>query len=674
MVSNVRMVGLLAVGVAVGFSACKFETSSVTGWDYNQPINGGFQKVPYEEQETGPGLILIEGGTFTMGRTEQDVTYEHHNSPRRVTVSSFYLDETEVTNFHWCEYLYWTARTYNTSFPLIYKQALPDTLIWREKLAYLEPYVENYLRHPAFRDYPVVGVSWLQCNAFCQWRTDRVNEYILIREGILEWYPAQQDEPFVTDAYLSNQYDKSLRNQEHQLVDLDPDNPGKGKRGKMKLGTRPVRVSDGILLPRYRLPTEAEWEFAAYGLVGQTFDERIVERRIYPWDGHWVRNPDEKWQGDMLANFVRGRGDYMGIAGNLNDAGDVTTPVFSYWPNDYGLYNMGGNVSEWVLDTYRPLSTEDFDEFRPFRGNVFKTKVLTSEGSIDQKHDETIYDIDGIKQYILEFEKQRRIHQRLDTTTPGGKIDQALIDTIKIEVDKALEIKNRYKDAKSVPVFRGEPEKEDYFLILASYTIKELIQTSIPNIVNNLRNDPNLGLSNPNVNAQYEVEIAPILIGGISEFVINEPGNVRWRDVTEEENINRRNYRKADNVDFLEGDIQSSKYYLNKVGMNRSKFVEDVNADKRTESHAMFQHGYENGVQQSGGPIITDSVTMAPTTLISDKSKVFKGGSWRDRAYWLNPGTRRYLDEDMSRATIGFRCAMDRVGSPIGLGSSSKRR
>lgn len=662
MVSNVRKVGILAVGVAVGFSACKFETSSVTGWDYNNPINGGFQKVPYEEQETGPGLILIEGGTFTMGRTEQDVTYEHHHSPRRVTVSSFYLDETEVTNFHWCEYLYWTARTYSTSFPLIYKQALPDTLVWREKLAYNEPYVEWYLRHPAYRDYPVVGVSWLQCNAFCQWRTDRVNEYILIREGILEWYPAQQDEPFVTDAYLANQYDKSLRNQEHQLVDLNPDNPGKGKRGKSKLGQRPVRVSDGILLPRYRLPTEAEWEFAAYGLVGQTFDERIVERRIYPWDGHWVRNPDEKWQGDMLANFVRGRGDYMGIAGNLNDAGDVTTPVFSYWPNDYGLYNMGGNVSEWVLDTYRPLSHEDFDEFRPFRGNVFKTKVLTSEGAIDQKHDETIYDIDGIKNYILAFEKERTIHQRMDS------IDFRLIRLIKQEVEKALEIKNRYKKGKDVPKFREEPEKEDYYLILASYQIRELIQTAIPSFINDSLRNIDQRLTNQNINAQYEVEIAPVLIDGISSFVINEPGNVRWRDVTEEENINRRNYRKADNVDFLEGDIQSSKYYLNKVGPIRSQYVEQVNSDQRTSHYAMFQHGYEEQ------PFVSDSVTRAPTTLISDKSKVFKGGSWRDRAYWLNPGTRRYLDEDMSRATIGFRCAMDRVGSPIGLGSTSKRR
>ncbi len=661
MVSNVRKVGILAVGVAVGFSACKFETSSVTGWDYNSPINGGFQKVPYEEQETGPGLILIEGGTFTMGRTEQDVTYEHHNAPRRVTVSSFYLDETEVTNFHWCEYLYWTARTYNTSFPLIYKKALPDTLVWREKLAYNEPYVEWYLRHPAYRDYPVVGVSWLQCNDFCQWRTDRVNEYILIREGILEWYPAQQDEPFVTDAYLANQYDKSLRNQEHQLVDLNPDNPGKGKRGRSKMGVRPVRVSDGILLPRYRLPTEAEWEFAAYGLVGVTFDERIVERRIYPWDGHWVRNPDEQWQGDMLANFVRGRGDYMGIAGNLNDAGDVTTPVFSYWPNDYGLYNMGGNVSEWVLDTYRPLSHEDFDEFRPFRGSHFKTKVLTSEGAVDQKHDETIYDIDGIKNWVLAYEKERFIHQRLDS------IDMRFIRMIKTEVEKALEIKNRYKPANKVPKFREDPEKEDYYLILASYSIRELIQTSIPAFINDsLRNDPLL--SNQNINAQYELEIAPIMVDGISQFVMNEPGNVRWRDVTEEENLGRRNYRKADNVDFLEGDIQSSKYFLNKVGPIRSKYVEDVNADLRTSHYAMYQHGYEEAA------FVSDSVTRAPTTLISDKSKVFKGGSWRDRAYWLNPGTRRYLDEDLCRATIGFRCAMDRVGSPIGLGSGEDNR
>ena len=109
----------------------------------------------------------------------------------------------------------------------------------------------------------------------------------------------------------------------------------------------------------------------------------------------------------MLANFVRGRGDYMGVSGHLNDNADITAPVFSYWPNDYGLYNMAGNVSEWVLDVYRPLTSQDADEFRPFRGNVFKTKVLNAGGAIDEKYNTTIYDIDGIEQYITEFKAER---------------------------------------------------------------------------------------------------------------------------------------------------------------------------------------------------------------------------------------------------------------------------
>ena len=75
----------------------------------------------------------------------------------------------------------------------------------------------------------------------------------------------------------------------------------------------------------------------------------------------------------------------MGVAGALNDNADVTAPVYAYWPNDYGLYNMAGNVSEWVLDVYRPLSGEDNDDFRPFRGNVYDTKQLDDEGAIMEK-------------------------------------------------------------------------------------------------------------------------------------------------------------------------------------------------------------------------------------------------------------------------------------------------
>ena len=155
---------MLLAGAAL-LGSCQKERSNVTGWDYNNPDNGGFEVVPYEEQETGPGLVLVEGGTFTMGRVEQDVNYDWNNVPRRVTVSSFYMDETEVRNLDYLEYLYWTVRVYGADYPEIYNHALPDTLVWREKLAYNEPYVLYYLRHPSYRDYPVVGVNWLQASS-----------------------------------------------------------------------------------------------------------------------------------------------------------------------------------------------------------------------------------------------------------------------------------------------------------------------------------------------------------------------------------------------------------------------------------------------------------------------------------------------------------------------------
>ena len=104
--------------------------------------------------------------------------------------------------------------------------------------------------------------------------------------------PNQQNEPFTTDAYMAGQYEQGL-NPQGQIADLDPSkggyDPTTGKLKERDRATRNVRMSDGIILPRYRLPTEAEWEFAAYGLIGNTIDERVIEKRIYPWDGHWVR-------------------------------------------------------------------------------------------------------------------------------------------------------------------------------------------------------------------------------------------------------------------------------------------------------------------------------------------------------------------------------------------------
>ncbi len=465
--------------------------SSTTGWRYNDPDNGGFEVAIGSEQQTGPGLVLIEGGRFTMGRVQQDVLFEWNNEPRAVTVSSFYMDETEVRNVDYREYLFWLRRVYK-DYPEVYRRALPDTLVWRSPMGFNDPYVQYYFRHPAYNNYPVVGVSWVKANDYCLWRTDRVNEQLLISEGELLPDPNQLNEKnFNTEAYLAGQYEGVVNKLRPSL------NPNQTERR--------TTFEDGLLLPSYRLPTEAEWEFAAYALSGNTYDERIYERRIYPWDGHNVRNAARRNRGQMMANFVRGRGDMMGVAGSLNDAGSITTDVKSYWPNDYGLYNMAGNVSEWVQDVYRPLSSQDVDAFNPFRGNVFTDLKRDADGNVVAK----------------------------------DRLGRLYIDTV-----KDIDVADRY------------------------------------------------------------------------------------------------NYQKGDYRNYRDGDLQSAI---------------PAGADWTTEDNkpgSLRMYAQED----------TDYVT-----LINDNARVYKGGSWKDRAYWLNPSTRRYLDQESCRDDIGFRCAMIRVGSPSGF-------
>jgi gliding motility-associated lipoprotein GldJ len=274
---------------------------------------------------------------------------------------------------------------------------------------------------------------------------------------------------------LVGQYEGTVRK---NLKDLNPNGTG----------TRKVRIEDGILLPDYRLPTEAEWEFAALSLIGNNpskGEEMITDRKIYPWNNASLRDPAHgSWQGAFLANYKRGNGDNMGIAGGLNDNADVTAPIYSYLPNDYGLYNMAGNVSEWVMDVYRPMSTYDVNDFNPFRGNVFM------KDSLDQDY---------------------------------------------VHVDK------------------------------------------------------------------------------------DSLGRVVKIPVTAEENASRLNYKKSHNENYADAD-----------------------------SLSWVNYGF--GV----------------SSLINDQARVYKGGSWNDRAYWMSPGTRRFLDEKQSLAWLGFRCAMARLGSPTG--------
>lgn len=335
---------LLLIGFAASMVGCSSSNNGeLVGVEGRKPW---FQSEPY-------GMVFIPMGSFQAGNSSEDMMYSLNSRTKTVSVKAFYMDDTEITNNEYRQFAYWVrdsvAHTilghveeddqgnefviwkedldydeaevreeldelyldenekvsnevkidtrvleYSYKYVDYYEAAkrenkgrpvadfvvevpaigiYPDTLVWVRdfQFSYNEPQTQNYFYHPAYDDYPVVGVTWDQANAFCDWRTRYLNSY--------------------------------------------------------RLGKKLPKT------PAYRLPTEWEFEYAAR--AGHNTSP-------YPWGGPYLRND----KGCFLANFKPGRGNYS------DDGGFYTVKVFAYNPNDYGLFNMSGNVAEWTSTAY----------------------------------------------------------------------------------------------------------------------------------------------------------------------------------------------------------------------------------------------------------------------------------------------------------------------------------
>lgn len=367
--SRFRVSGVLAVLLIFILSGCgRDETGQLMGVQ-DRPSYSGIN--PF-------GMVYVPPGRFQMGQSDQDIFNSYTQKPKAVSIQGFYMDETEITNNEYRQFVYWVrdsiAHTLmgdfieddygnekiDWSYELDYSdetlddmyfqgdmafdgkremdvskfeyqydwidwdkaasranigarknlinkdkvEIYPDTLCWIRDFAYSynEPYARNYFWHPAFDDYPVVGVNWKQAKAFCHWRTKLWNTY------------RGEDEPNTEE---------------------------------------------------FRLPTEAEWEYAARG--GN-------ELAPYPWGGYYARNA----KGCLLANFKPGRGNYS------EDGGLYTVRADSYFANGYGLYNMAGNVAEWTNAGYAENAYEYEHDLNPNfdydagddEPDAFKRKVI----------------------------------------------------------------------------------------------------------------------------------------------------------------------------------------------------------------------------------------------------------------------------------------------------------
>lgn len=295
-----------AILAAVSLQSCGLLGGGKKGGAENGEIVSAYETREGWRQTIPSGMTMCPSGTFHMGQADEDITSSKINMNKQITIGGFYMDETEITNNQYRMFIEKLLEGGDTSSTwteqTIREQLYPDTLVWKKDFAHHlgDPLMEYYYQHPAFDTYPVVGVDWFAAKEFCKWRTRYLNEF---------------------------------------------------------------RTGEGMFpMPNFRLPSEAEWEYAARG--GRDMAK-------FPWGGPYPRNA----KGCVLSNFKPGRGNYY------DDGFQYTAPVGSYFANDYGLYDMSGNVAEWCEDAFHPAAVPIVWDLNPTYWDDNEPRKLIRGGS-----------------------------------------------------------------------------------------------------------------------------------------------------------------------------------------------------------------------------------------------------------------------------------------------------
>ena len=349
------------------FAGCKGPTNSgeLVGVRLNKLKTN---KAPY-------GMVLIPGGTFIMGQSDEDITFSQVAQNRQVTIAPFYMDDTEISNSEYRQFVNWVRDSI-----LIYNFLGDDTYFvdmgngerhidwkkvnsnspWKTKDANAKERLNSMFYQGEDRIFGKNELDvrllkyhyeWFDLRSATAAKNDKsksrsdfiIRDTMLIYPDTTVWlndFSYAQNEPMVEGYFSHPSFD------DYPVVGVTWRQAQAFNTWRTRLFNNTAAANKQVERMPYQLPSEAEWEYAARGgKVGMQF----------PWGGPTARNA----KGCLMANFKPGRGNY------IDDGAAYTAPVYSYWPNDFGLYNMAGNVAEWTQSSFNESANSFVHDMNP---------------------------------------------------------------------------------------------------------------------------------------------------------------------------------------------------------------------------------------------------------------------------------------------------------------------